>query len=82
MVDCLRQLWLPIKKSSRKDPGLDALVSDLRDSAEATPALEDARPVLLPEASVLSRVLAVLELEAGPDRNAKACKDAKAKAPT
>jgi len=37
---------------------------------------------MMSDTSVLDRVLADLELEAGPDRNAKAVKDDKAKAPT
>jgi len=80
-VDYLRQLWLPIAEASMKDPGLSVLDSGPTD-AGASPALEEDRPVLLPDASVLSRVPAALELDAGPDRNAKACKDDKAKAPT
>ena len=45
-------------------------------------ALEEDSPAMMSDTSVLDRVLADLELEAGPDRNAKAVKDDKAKAPT
>jgi len=79
-VECLCQFWLSSLETSRKSPRPIATELDTRDTKIAL-ALEEDCPAILLETSVLNRVLADLDLEGGPDRNAKAVKDNKTKAP-
>jgi len=81
VVDCLWQVWLPFSETSRS-PGLVASESDPVLDTGVSRALEEDSSAMMSDTSVLDRVLADLELEAGPDCNAKAVKDDKAKAPT